>query len=792
MQNNNLPAPTPESNLPVTRFSFADEDQYGEEKTGPGLKRYIRAVLRYKWLVLLLAVAGTVAGLYAGRFVSLTYTARGTLWLQTVDRETENQGPIRSAQLLRDNAWIELLRSVPVLEPVVREQRLYVKYEPEDRDVMESLRVDSIVRSGVYRLRVSAQGQTVELRTQDDVVVDRASVGESLGRNAGLAWTPPADALRPGREVRFTVATPTSAAIRLAGELSIAMPQRSNFLSVAYVDRDAERAAAVVNSITDSYVDVATGLKRVHLVETRKILNEQLTYARANLEAAEFELNDFLVRTATLPTQPATPVNPGTQETRREAMNSYFSLRVERDQLQRDRAAIQRVLDDGSPTLSIDGLNVVASVQQSPELNLVLEELTEKRAEVRALLERFTADHPQVIRARREVSTLEKDVIPQLARNLLAELNNQLRVLDGMVDSSAGELQEIPPRLIAEAGYRRAVASAETLHNNLLERFENARLAAETTQPDVTVLTPASVPQQPDSDVRLRILLLGVAGGFGLGLGLAILLELLDRRVRYAEQVSDGMHLAILGAIPDLTARRRLFAAAREKGEMVEALRGIRLNLTHAYGSAGPVMATITSPGPGDGKTFLTSNLGTTFAELGMRTLIIDADTRRGTMHHVMKLRRKPGLTDYLSRSAGLAEVIQPTPVKNLDMLPSGTRLPHAPDLLSSPYMGDLLAYIRTRYDAVLIDSPPLGAGVDPLVLATATGNVMLIMRTGKTDRMLAEAKLAILDRLPVRVLGAVLNGIDGDTAYKYYSYLPGYEAGQEDTDDASRLLQPV
>src|SRR5690606_20608061 len=150
------------------------------------------------------------------------------------------------------------------------------------------------------------------------------------------------------------------------------------------------------------------------------------------------------------------------------------------------------------------------------------------------------------------------------------------------------------------------------------------------------------------------------------------------------------------------------------------------------------------------------------------------------------------GLTDYLSQKVELHEVIRPSPVANLDVLPSGTRLTHAPDLLASSYMGDLLAYVRSRYDVVLVDSPALGAGVDPLVLATATGNVMLVMRTGKTDRTIAEAKLAILDRLPVRVLGAVLNGIAGDTAYKYYSYLPGYEAGEEDSSDRGKLLQPA
>src|SRR5690606_35652722 len=256
---------------------------------------------------------------------------------------------------------------------------------------------------------------------------------------------------------------------------------------------------------------------------------------------------------------------------------------------------------------------------------------------------------------REKVTNLEQSVIPGVARGLIQELNAQADVMGGMVNAAATELQDIPPRAISEAGYRRAVASAEAIYNELRQRFENARLAAETTQPDVSIMTAASVPQQPNGDMRMQLLLLGVAVGMGFGVGLAIMLELMDRRVRYAEQVSDGMHLTILGAIPDLSARRKLFTTAPAREELIEALRGIRLNMTHAYGSAGPLMVTVTSPGPGDGKTFLTTNLGTTFAELGMRTLLIDADTRRGTMHHVMKLNRKPGLTDYLARKVELS-----------------------------------------------------------------------------------------------------------------------------------------
>ena len=202
------------------------------------------------------------------------------------------------------------------------------------------------------------------------------------------------------------------------------------------------------------------------------------------------------------------------------------------------------------------------------------------------------------------------------------------------------------------------------------------------------------------------------------------------------------------------------------------------------------MVITITSPGPGDGKTFLSSNLGLTFAELHQRTLIIDGDTRRGDLHRLLGVDRKPGLTDYLAGKRTLEEVLRHTEYECLDFIPCGSRVLNSPELLASPHMGSLLAEIKSRYDVILIDSPPLGAGVDPLVLATLSANMLVVMRTGRTDRTMAEAKLQMVDRLPVRILGAVLNGVKENSAYKYYSYLPGYEAGGEELEE-TKLLQP-
>src|SRR3989475_811945 len=267
-----------------------------------------------------------------------------------------------------------------------------------------------------------------------------------------------------------------------------------------------------------------------------------------------------------------------------------------------------------------------------------------------------------------------------------------------------------------------------------------------------------------------------------------------DPRVRYPDQVSREMGLAILGALPHFAGRGDGNGAGRtpeDIAQVVEALRGVCLNLVYAYGAAGPLIVTITSPGPGDGKSFLAANLARTFAEGGHRTLLVDGDIRRGVLHRRLSARRRPGLSDYLRGEVPLEAIVQLTGYHTLTLIGCGTRAHNAPELLGSQAMGELITGWRAAYDVILIDSPPLGGGVDPLILGTLTGNLLLVLRTGCSDRDVMAAKLEVLGRLPIRVLGAVLNDVPPGAAYRYYSYyLPGYEAVDEDTGRNKR--QPL
>ena len=150
------------------------------------------------------------------------------------------------------------------------------------------------------------------------------------------------------------------------------------------------------------------------------------------------------------------------------------------------------------------------------------------------------------------------------------------------------------------------------------------------------------------------------------------MLDRFDRRVRYPEQVSREMGLPILGVLPRLR-NGAVGVAGGDEAQVVESLRTIRLNLEHAYGTAGPLVTTITSPGAGDGKSFLASNLAVSFAEAGHRTIVIDADIRRGTLHQVLSAQRKPGLLDYLTGAAALDKVVQATAISGVEFIGGGT-----------------------------------------------------------------------------------------------------------------------
>jgi capsular exopolysaccharide synthesis family protein len=739
-------------------------------------------------------MVGLVGGIAATRFLKPTYSANATVWVEQPTRESGSQGPIRSEQLLGSDGWVDLFTSWSVLDEAVEQLRLYLRPKtPGDTLTFSGFGLQDQFRPGAYRVSRDESGQSFILATADGTVIDRASVGDSLGQPVGFAWAPPAEGLAVGRGAEFSVTTPRDAAVALSNQLRVESDRNQTFIRVELHGQIPSRVAAAVNSVVERYVEVATELKREKLTELMRILEDQLGRARSNLHSAELALENFRVQTITLPSDPS-PVSPGLEETRDPVFDNFFNMKIDAEQLKRDRSAIERVLASaGEQGISTDALEVIGAVQNSSALSGALTELTERRAQLRALRNKYTDEYAPVRRLASEIETLEGRSIPALARALVAELSTQESEMTDRIESASRELRQIPSRSIEEARLRREVTIAEGLFTDLQGRFEEARLAAASTLPDVRILDRAVIPDRPLRNRGPQVLLLGMLGGLGFGVLASLLLDRVDRRVRYPEQVTLEMGLPILGVVPYMKGSRNGLRA-QDAAPVIEAIRGIRLNLVHAYGTAGPLLITITSPGTGDGKSFVASNLALAFADAGHRTLLIDGDVRRGALHRVVNTQRKPGLTDLLSGKASREDSVQSTEYQSLEFIGCGTRLSGAPELLGSPTMAQLVTSLRSKYGVIIIDSPPLGAGVDAFALGTVTGNAVIVLRTGATDRELAEAKLDVLDRLPIRVIGAVLNGVRESNVYRYYSYyLPGYEYEEDEEEGGeTKLLNRV
>jgi tyrosine-protein kinase Etk/Wzc len=315
-----------------------------------------------------------------------------------------------------------------------------------------------------------------------------------------------------------------------------------------------------------------------------------------------------------------------------------------------------------------------------------------------------------------------------------------------------------------------------------MQALETSRIRALSERRPISVLDTATVPVRPQADQSLIILLISALGGLGLGLASAIVLDRVDHRFRYPEQATKELGLTIIGGVPRIA--KDAAADPEEQAQVVEAFRTIRMNLRYALdGHGGSLALAVSSPGPGDGKSLVSANIAVSFAEAGYRTLLVDGDIRRGQLHESFRdpIPRRPGLIDYLTGMVPLESVLRETGVDNLTMVPCGTRRHRGPELLQSPMLPAFLDEMRTRYDVVIVDTPPLAAGIDPFVLAAATGNMILVFRAGETDRRLAHARIGLLNRLPINVVGAVLNDIKAEGSYKYYSYLYGYSLDEDE-----------
>ena len=266
-------------------------------------KRYLATVSRHKWPVIIITLIGTALGVLGTRFLGREYAAKAILWVERgqLNRQDERdliQSEV-SAQTLDAPGWVQVITSNAVLDSVVRRLRLYIAPKlPEDAPAVASVEPGENLVPGVYRLVMAGDGRTFELDREDGSLVQKGTVGDTIGTAAGFTWLPNPSVLTPNRKIEFSVSSSYEAAQSLAKILRVRMDEGSSFLVIQLKGQDPARVAQTVNAIAARAVTVAAEMKRLRFSQLAGILGEQYDHARQTLDTAENNLRAYRIRTA--------------------------------------------------------------------------------------------------------------------------------------------------------------------------------------------------------------------------------------------------------------------------------------------------------------------------------------------------------------------------------------------------------------------------------------------------------------------------------------------------------------
>ncbi len=768
----------------------------GEEGSGVDagqlISRLVGALNRFKWLILLLALVGAGIGVVLGRMVDPQYQVQSTL---LVSSGGGRAGPVQPDQEIERQGWVDLLQSYAIADSVVLRLALYL--EPDqagDTLVFRNFQLDRQAQRfipGEYRLEIA--GPRYTLRDKVGFVNESGVVGARIGQSAGFAWQPTRAALGSDRTIKFLVRTPREASNGVLRRLQVQFNEGSNLILLRLAGTAQQKPSQTLNAWAEQFVSLSTQLKTGRVTGYSTILRAQLADADRKLRETERIYQQFRTNAITLPSEgiSAKPLGQGEVAVLRDpAVDRFFADGAQLNQVRADRKELERLQRQTTATNTpVEAMLSVPTVNQDPAavtLRNSLQELVQRQSELRLLREVFTDSYPTTTKPKLEVlRTLQGTTIPAQLNLVLAELRKREQGLSASTAQAEGLLQGIPARTTQQEALRREVDAASTLYTSLRQRFAEAELAERSLAPDVRVLDAAVMPLEPQGNTAPRLFATALVAALGLGLGLAVLLDRMDRRFRYPSQATNDLGLQVLGVVPQIKQDRR--QTPEQAGQIVEAFRAIRMNVRYASMPIEKVVLTITSPGPGDGKSLVAANLALSFAEGGWRTVVIDGDLRRGALHATFGLESGPGLIEYLEGTSLLAEIVQQTGQhENLHVVAGGQRHRRAPELLATPRMQQLIAALSAEYDAIIVDTPPLGAGTDAYAIGTATQNMAIVLRTASTDLKLAKAKLEVLDQLPVAVIGAILNEVNAEAAdYQYFAYDPDYTVLEEPAESA-------
>jgi polysaccharide biosynthesis transport protein len=580
----------------------------------------------------------------------------------------------------------------------------------------------------------------------------------------------------------------------LRGRLEVDPVRNTDLLQISVFDTDPQEAADIANKIVAVYQDKRAEEEKDILNRAVSTMNEEVTKQQKKVDDATAEVSRIRADEHIIDLNPE-----GTEDSQAPVNNIVIKQEGEVNDLEMKVATLSSKLEQIEKLKGEDLMRMLATLDiQDPTIQKVLPIYQEAVAQEASLLNSGLGEEHPKVKALRATKAVYTKQLEQQMSSIRSALEKNLTTAQATRDQLRKRLDEINAKQLAAknlgANYTRA-KNAYIKEKLILDgvRTRAATQAMELAMPRVAVSVkqvaePASAPARPRVGLNL---MLGTLVGLVLGIGLAFFIEYLDTSVKTMEDVESLLGVPVLAIIPQGV---RLLHKEPGDAPDAEAYRILRTNIEFNRKNPQANTISIVSGGPGEGKSTTIANLAFICAQGGYSTLIVDADLRRPVQHELFDINNSKGLTNYLTTETQLNEVIVPTNVENLSLLPSGVLPSDAVGILNSQRMSDMIAELKSRYDIILFDSPPMLGVSDASVLASEVDQTIIVVQHRRFPRaMLTRVKQAILG-VGGTLLGVVLNNVDlrHDQNYYYYTSYYGYyrprdkEARRGDTQDAA------
>jgi polysaccharide biosynthesis transport protein len=593
--------------------------------------------------------------------------------------------------------------------------------------------------------------------------------------------------------------------------------RETRLIDISYRHTDARLAAKIVNTVAETFVNENLDKKTANSSSTATYLQQRIADLQATIRNKEEELINYAKNHQIL----SLDASQNTVVERLEGLNKQ--LLVAENERKLAESAYRASLQPGAAAALAEGggTESPAASKITTEAELKLADLKQKKAE---LLVENTEKWPAVKEIERQIAVREKEMNDTRNRatavvttNLATRYRQALATEEALRKAYDQQRAETVTQNEAAVNYRiiqQEIETNKTLLDGLLQRTKENDVVMAGTPNNIRVVDFAIAQKKPVAPRRTAIIGLSFLLSLGCGVGLAFFIEYLDDSVRSTEDVENFLHLPSIAVIPQVgitKPRRLLGGGAASNGKLIsangngtqevlltdidkrsavaEAYRHLRTSILLSTAGRPPRTLLITSSVPSEGKTTTAVNTAMSLAQTGARVLIIDADMRRPRLHSIFNLSNDVGLSALLSREAVESEItaaIQSDERSGLNILTAGPVPPNPAELIGSEQMLRLMSTVSSHFTHVIVDSPPVAAFTDGVLIAAMVEGVLLVVHSGRSSRKVVGRARKMLTDVGARMIGVVLNRADTSSHSDYYynSYYSHYHYGPDTPAD--------